>query len=176
MSSRTMQYGSLQMSLPEGWSDATQIVASGPSEDGFRSTLGYKTEAILPRESPPQFAARMLAHLRQMHEGLQLVSEKPATFGTMGGFLRETTHVAHGMKLAQLHFYVARGGVVHIFTFTQRAERLPASRATAEKLFASATLSVPAAAPGAPASSTLPPSMRPRPQFIEPRHLRIIAA
>jgi hypothetical protein len=175
MSSRTMQYGSLQMSLPEGWSDATQIVASGPVEDGFRSTLGYKTEAILPRETPPQFAARMLAQMRQMHEGVQLVSEKPATFGTMGGFLRETTHVANGMKLGQLHFYVARGGVVHIFTFTQRAERLPASRATAEKLFAAATLSAPAAAPGAPAS-TLPPSMRPRPSYVEPRHLRIIAA
>jgi hypothetical protein len=176
MSSRTMQYGSLQMSLPEGWSDATQIVASGPVEDGgFRSTLGYTTEAIRPRETPPQFAARMLAQMRQQHEGLQLVAEKPATFGGMGGFLRETTHVAHGMKLAQLHFYVARGGVVHLFTFTQRAERLQASRAMAEKLFASATLSAPAAAPGAPAS-TLPPSMRPRPKYVEPRHLRIIAA
>ncbi|HYH95975.1 DcrB-related protein [Hyalangium sp.] len=175
MSSRTMQYGSLQMSLPEGWSDATQIVASGPVEEGFRSTLGYTTEAVRPRETPPQFAARMLAQLRHTQEGLQLVSERPATFGALGGFLRETTHVAHGMKLAQLHFYVAKAGVVHIFTFTQRAERLQASRAMAEKLFASATLSAPAAAPGAP-SATLPPALRPRPKYIEPRHLRIIAA
>jgi len=175
MNARTMQYGSLQMTLPEGWSDATRIVASGPMEDGFQSSLGYRTEAVLSRETPPQFAVRMLNQMRQMHEGVQLVAEKPATFGAMGGFLRETTHVAHGMKLAQLHFYVARGGVVHIFTFTQKAERLQASRAIAEKLFASATLSAPAAAPGAPAS-TLPPAMRPRPKYVEPRHLRIIAA
>ena len=175
MSSRTMQYGSLQMSLPEGWSDATQIVASGPVEDGFRSSLGYTMEAIRPRETPPQFAARMLSQMREKLEGVQLVAEKPATFGTMGGFLRETTHVAHGMKLAQLHFYVARAGVVHIFTFTQRAERLQASRAVAEKLFASATLSAPAEAKAA-SVSTLPSSTRQRPSYIEPRHLRIIAA
>lgn len=176
MSSRTMQYGSLQMSLPEGWSDATQIVASGPVEDGFRSSLGYTTEAIRPRETPPQFAARMLAQMREKLEGVQLVAEKPATFGTMGGFLRETTHVAHGMKLAQLHFYVARAGVVHIFTFTQRAERLQASRAVAEKLFASATLSAPAEAKAAASVSSLPSATRQRPSYIEPRHLRIIAA
>jgi hypothetical protein len=174
MSSRTMQYGSLQMSLPEGWSDATQIVASGPVEEGFRSTLGYTTETIRPREMPPQFATRMLAQLRQTHEGLQLVSERPATFGTLGGFLRETTHVAHGMKLAQLHFYVAKGGVVHVFTFTQKAERLQATRAVAERMFASANVTAPAA--GGASVSSMPRSARPMPKYIEPRHLRLIAA
>jgi hypothetical protein len=175
MSANTMQYGSLQMSLPEGWSDATQIVASGPVEDGFRSTLGYKTEAVRPRELPPQFAARMLAKLKETQEQFELVSERPMTFGTNGGFLRETTHVANGVKLAQLHFYVARAGVVHIFTFTNKAERLQATRAVAERMFASANVGVPAAGPGAPASG---PNRggRPMPKYIEPRHLRIIAA
>jgi hypothetical protein len=163
------------MSLPEGWTDATQIVASGPVEDGYRSSLSYKVERVLPREMPAQFAARMLARLREMQEGFQLVSERPATFGTNGGFLRETVHVAHGMKLAQLHFYVARAGVVHVFTFTQKAERLQASRAVAERMFASADVSAPAAGAGASASG-MPRAARPMPKYIEPRHLRLIAA
>jgi hypothetical protein len=162
-----MQYGSLQMPLAEGWSDATEIVASGPVEDGFRSTLSYKVETVRPREMPPQFATRMLAKLKETHEQFQLVSERPATFGTNGGFLRETTHVAHGVKLAQLHFYVARAGVVHVFTFTQKAERLQATRAVAERMFGSASVGVSAPNRG---------GGRPMPKYIEPRHLRIIAA
>ena len=174
MNAHTMQYGSLQMTLPQGWSDATQIVASGPVEaDGHRSSMSYKVEPVLPREMPAQFAARMLKRLREMQEGFQLVSERPATFGTNGGFLRETTHVAHGMKLAQLHFYVAKGGAVHVFTFTQKAERLQATRAVAERMFASANVTAPAA--GASASS-MPRTARPMPKYIEPRHLRLIAA
>jgi hypothetical protein len=174
MNPHTMQYGSLQMTLPQGWSDATQIVASGPAVNGYRSALGYKVEPVLPREMPAQFAKRMLNRLKEMQEGVQLVSERPATFGTNAGFLRETTHVANGAKLAQLHFYVARAGVVHVFTFTQKADRLQATRAVAERMFGSANVSAPAA-PGAPASS-MPGAARPRPKYIEPRHLRIIAA
>jgi hypothetical protein len=174
MNANTMQYGSLQMTLPEGWSDATQIVASGPVEDGYRSSLSYKVEPVLPREMPAQFAARMLSRLREMQEGFQLVSERPATFGTNGGFLRETTHVAHGMKLAQLHFYVARAGVVHVFTFTQKAERLQATRAVAERMFGSANVSAPGAGVSAPGMNR--GGGRPMPKYIEPRHLRLIAA
>jgi hypothetical protein len=173
MTANTMQYGSLQMTLPEGWSDATQIVASGPVEDGYRSSLSYKVEPVLPREMPAQFAARMLSRLREMQEGFQLVSERPATFGTNGGFLRETTHVAHGMKLAQLHFYVARAGVVHVFTFTQKAERLQATRAVAERMFGSANVSAPGAGVSSPGMNR---GGRPMPKYIEPRHLRLIAA
>ncbi len=176
MNLTTMQYGSLQMSLPEGWSDATQVVASGPVENGFRSTLGYKVEALRPREMPVQFAARMLSQLREMQEGFQLVSERTATFGTNGGFLRETTHVAHGQKLAQLHFYVVRAGGVHVFTFTQQADRLQATRAVAEQMFASANLK--ASAMGTGASVTALPTARPqqRARYIEPRLMRLIAA
>jgi hypothetical protein len=173
MNPHTMQYGSLQMSLPQGWSDATQIVASGPAVNGYRSALSYKVEPVLPREMPVQFAARMLNRLREMQEGVQLVSERPATFGTNAGFLRETTHVANGgVKMAQLHFYVARAGAVHVFTFTQKAENLQATRAAAEQMFASANVN---ASTGA-SVSTLPRASRPMPKYIEPRHLRLIAA
>jgi hypothetical protein len=173
-----MQYGNLQMALPEGWSDATQIVATGPAEDGFRSSLAYSSEALRPRETPPQYAARMLAVLSRVTEQFQLVAERPATFGTLSGFLREYTHMARGVKLAQLQFYVLADGRVHTFTFTQRAERMPATRHIAEKLLASATLGGSSTAPAASAlAPTAPAAMRARPsKYIEPRHLRIIAA
>jgi hypothetical protein len=170
MSSNTMKYGNLEMSLPEGWSDATQIVAQGPVEEGFRSSLTYVAEPLKAGETPPQYAARMLGTLKTA-EQFQMVSEKPANFGKVKGFLRETTHQARGMKLAQLHFYVLSGGVVHTFTFTQRAERLQATRQVAEKLFASVSLGGSSMAGGAGA-----PGARPKPKFIEPKHLRIIAA
>jgi hypothetical protein len=170
MNSRTMQYGSLQMTLPDGWSDATQIVAAGPVEDGFRSSLAYTTEELRPRETPPQFAQRMLAVLKSSTEEFQLVAERPATFGLLGGFLREYTHTSRGVKLAQLQFYVARQGVVHIFTFTQKAERLAASRPVAEKLFATASLGA------APSASGTAPMRARTSRYIEPRHMRLIAA
>jgi hypothetical protein len=175
MTLTTMQYGSLQMSLPQGWSDATQIVASGPVEDGFRSTLGYTTETLRPRETPPMFAQRMLMQTKQNSEGFQMVGERTATFGSNAGFLREFTCVANGMKVGKLQFFVVRGNVVHIFTFTNKAERMQVSRPTAEKMFASAYLSAPEAVKTS-ANSAVPASMRSRPKYIEPRLMRLIAA
>jgi hypothetical protein len=173
MNSRTMQHGSLRMALPDGWSDATQIVAAGPVENGFRSSLAYTTETLRTRETPPQFAARMLTVLRSSTEQFQLVGERPATFGTVGGFLREYTHLVRGEKLSQLQFYVVREGTVHMFTFTQKADRMQASRSVAEKLFASVNLGVVSSS----ASATPVQPMRARPsRYIEPRHMRLIAA
>lgn len=175
MNSRTMQYGSLQMTLPDGWSDATQIVAAGPVEEGFRSSLAYTTEELRTRETPPMFAQRMLAVLKSSTEDFQLVAERPATFGILGGFLREYTHTARGVKLAQLQFYVVRTGVVHIFTFTQKAERLAATRHVAEKLFASSSLGTPMSA-SAPVAGGAAPMRARTSRYIEPRHMRLIAA
>ena len=138
------------------------------------NNLAYTSETLLPRETPPQFAARMLASIKNSTEQFQLVGERTATFGTLGGFLREYTHVVKGEKLAQLQFYVVRAGVVHMFTFTQKAERMQASRMVAEKLFASVTLGTPVA-PSA-ASNVVPLRARTQSKYIEPRLMRLIAA
>ncbi len=172
MNANTMQHGNLRMTLPDGWSDATQIVAAGPVENGFRSSLAYTSETLRPRETPPQFAARMLASIKSSTEQFELVSERTATFGQLGGFLREYTHMVRGEKLAQLQFYVVRAGVVHMFTFTQKAERMQASRPVAEKLFASATLGMPASS----SASNVAPMRARTSKYIEPRLMRLIAA
>ncbi|SEN02018.1 hypothetical protein SAMN05444354_12873 [Stigmatella aurantiaca] len=168
MSSRTMQHGNLRMSLPEGWSDATQIVAVGPMEKGFRSSLAVSSEPAAPREGLGQHAARVLPMLRKVTEQFELVAEGPATFGTQNGFLREYRHVARGVKLSQLQFYVLSGGLVHTFTYTQLAERMTVSRATAERLFASVFLG------DAPVATPMSPRIRPK--GVHFRFLRSIAA
>jgi hypothetical protein len=168
MSGRTMQYGNLRITLPDGWTDATQIVATGPSDNGFRSSLAASCEPARPRETVTEYAQRVLPMLGKVTEQFQLVSERPATFGNVSGFVREYTHMARGAKLAQIHFYVLRDGVAHTFTYTQRAERISNSRYVAERLFASVNLTQPTAAP--------PPPMRARARYVEPRFRRLIAA
>lgn len=171
MNARTMQYGNLRMSLPEGWSDATQIVATGPAEQGFRSSLAVSSEPAKPRETVKEYATRVAGMLSKVVEQFELLSEREATFGNNNGFVREYTHVARGVKLAQIQFYVLRDGVVHTFTYTQRAEKLAMSRHTAERLFSSVNLG-PAAQSAAPAA----PVMRARARYVEPRFRRLIAA
>ncbi|HEX8702231.1 MAG TPA: DcrB-related protein [Myxococcaceae bacterium] len=173
MNPRTMQYGNLRMTLPEGWSDGTQILATGPVEQGFRSSLAVMTEPAKPRETVAEYAARVGGMLSKVTEQFERVAERPATYGNVSGFLREYNHVARGVKLTQIQFYVIREGLAYTFTYTQRAEKMTMSRATAEKLFSSVTLNSPAAAGGQASSA---PVMRARPRYVEPRFRRLIAA
>jgi hypothetical protein len=172
MNPRTMQYGNLRMTLPEGWSDGTQILATGPAEQGFRSSLAVLAEPARPRETVADYAARVGGMLSKVTEQFELVSERAATFGSTSGFVREYTHLARGVKLTQIQFYVLREGVVHTFTYTQRTERINVNRHVAEKLFASVNLT-PASVPGAAGSG---PVMRARARYVEPRFRRLIAA
>jgi hypothetical protein len=171
MNSRTMNYGNLRMTLPEGWSDGTQIVATGPVEQGFRSSLAVLAEPAKPRETVADYAARVGQMLSKVTEQFRVVSERPATFGNVSGFVREYTHMARGVMLAQIQFYVLREGVVHTFTYTQRAERIHLTRHVAEKLFASVNLTPASAVPGAASG----PVMRARARYVEPRFKRLIA-
>lgn len=171
MNPRTMKYGNLQMTLPEGWSDGTQILATGPTDQGFRTTLAVMAEPVKPRETVAEYAARVLGMLSKATEGFELVSERPATFGSVAGFMREYHHTARGVRLAQIQFYVLREGQAYTFTYTQRAERIHLSRHTAEKLFASVNLTSSAA----PAAAGSGPVMRARARYVEPRFRRLIA-
>lgn len=136
---RTIRHGPLRVSLPDGWFDASQVVAVGPEEDGFRANLVVSLEPAVPGETLERFAARMLEGVRGAQDFLQL-SERHATFGANSGVVREYTFQMHSLELAQLQFYVLRDTVAFTFTYTQRAHRLAATRAVAESLLASVTL------------------------------------
>lgn len=139
MAPRSIRHGPLRVSLPDGWFDASQVVAVGPEEDGFRANLVVSLEPAVPGESLERFAARMLEGVRTA-EAFQQVSERKATFGANAGLLREYTFRMHSLPLAQLQFYVLREQVAFTFTYTQLAHRLDATRAVAESLLASVTL------------------------------------
>ncbi|MFB1481108.1 DcrB-related protein [Corallococcus sp. RDP092CA] len=139
MAPRSIRHGPLRVSLPAGWFDASQVVAVGPEEAGFRANLVVSLEPAVPGESLERFAARMLEGVRTA-EAFHPVSERKATFGANPGLLREYTFRLRSLALAQLQFYVLREEVAFTFTYTQLAHRLEATRADAESLLASVTL------------------------------------
>ncbi len=132
----TIRHGPLTIPLPEGWFDASQVVAMGPEEAGFRSSLVVSVEPVRPGETVEQFSARMLPGVRKVAPGFILIAEQLASFGGKDGVLREYTFEVEGTVVAQLQFYLVKSGVGLTFTYTQLAARLKDSRAVAEKFFA----------------------------------------
>ncbi|RKG96605.1 DUF1795 domain-containing protein [Corallococcus praedator] len=136
---RFIRHGPLRVALPDGWFDASHIVAVGPEEDGFRANLVVSLEPTGPGETLEQFAARMLEGVRGA-QAFHQVSQQKATLGANAGVLREYTFRMESLTLAQLQFYVLREQVGFTFTYTQLAERLATTRHEAEALLASVTL------------------------------------
>ncbi|MDY7232163.1 DcrB-related protein [Hyalangium rubrum] len=137
----TIRHGPLTIPLPEGWFDASQVVAMGPEEAGFRSSLVVSVEPALAEETSQQFAARLLPAIRKVAPGFNLVEEKAANFGGKDGVLRECTFNVEGALVSQLQFYLVRSGVGLTFTYTQLASRLKDTRAVAEKFFTGSQVS-----------------------------------
>lgn len=137
MSTKTIRHGELTVPLPDGWADASQIVAMGPEEEGFRASVVVSAEPSQGQETAKDFAARALSQLQRSVQGFALVSEKPASFGGQQGVSREYTCQAGNVKIAQLQFYCVTNGQSFTFTYTQRADRIAYTRAMAELFFSS---------------------------------------
>lgn len=147
----SIRHGPLTLPLPTGWFDASQVVAMGPQEGTFRTSLVVSLEPVTPEETAEQFAARMLPQVRKVAPEFTLVAEKAASFGDKAGFLREHTFAVEGVRIAQLQFYLVRDGAGYTFTYTQRADRLKKTRDVAEQFFASAQVGGAKAEPSRPA-------------------------
>lgn len=143
----SIRHGPLTLPLPDGWFDASQVVAMGPEDGGFRTSMVVSLEPVHPGESAQQFAARMLPQVQKVAPGFSLVAEKDATYGDKEGVLREHTFTVEGLRVAQLQFLTVKNGVGYTFTYTQRADRLARTRAVAEQLFVSAKLGTEPLAP-----------------------------
>lgn len=140
MSQNVIQHAYLSVPLPDGWEDASQVIALGLEEDGFRPNLVFSQEGTEPGESPDQFAARQLPELRMALTGYTVLREGPARFGPNFGYLREHAfHMDRG-EIGQFQFYVLLGGRCYTFTFTHLRERLERVRPLAERMFAQARL------------------------------------
>jgi hypothetical protein len=135
-----IRHGLLTLPLPEGWLDMSQVMALGPEDDGFRSSLVVSMEPVSAHESVWDFAERTLQGLQQISADFEVVTEGQAIFGGKEGVLREHTFSAQGVHVAQLQFYTLKWDLGWTFTYTQRAEQLQETRALAESLFAQARL------------------------------------
>jgi hypothetical protein len=137
----SIRHGPLTIPLPEGWFDASHVVAMGPEEGGFRSSLVVSVEPARPQETVQQFAARMLPGMKKVAPNFNLVSEKAANFGGKDGVLREYTVTIEGATVSQLQFYLVKDNVGLTFTYTQLASRLADTRGIAEKFFTNTQVS-----------------------------------
>jgi hypothetical protein len=146
MSNNVIQHLYLTVPIPDGWEDASQVIALGPEKDGFRCNLVFSQEPTKPGETATEFAARQLPQLRAALDGYILVREGEARFGPNSGFLREHTFSMEKADIAQLQFYVILGGRCYTFTFTDLERNLSSSRSTGERMFSRARLTPPLAA------------------------------
>src|SRR5262245_28986959 len=136
-----LQHRYLTLDLPDGWEDASQVIALGPEASGFRPNLVFSQEPTRPGETAAEFAHRQLAQLKEVLPDYFLVREGDATFGSKAGFLREHVFFADKRRdVFQMQFYCVIEGRAYTFTFTHVRDEMPAARPMAERLFSAARL------------------------------------
>jgi hypothetical protein len=153
MAGNALQHNYLTLSLPAGWEDASQVIALGPEDSGFRPNLVFSQEPTKPGESAAQFAARQLPQLKQALTGYVLVKEGMAKFGPNQGFLREHTFKMDKGEIGQLQFYVIINNRAYTFTFTHLKGKLAGAKSIAEKLLTEARLNLRAGPAGGDVAS-----------------------
>jgi hypothetical protein len=147
--SSLIKHGALRLTLPEGWLDASQVVAVGPEDQGFRPNIVVSIEPLPAGETLTRFAQRSLKNLRTA-DGFSLVEERTATFGPHQGVLREYSFSVQGIRLAQFQFQIVKDQVGYSLTYCQRPEKMAATRGVAERFFAAAQVSEMSAEPTVP--------------------------
>jgi hypothetical protein len=145
-----LRHNYLNLVIPDGWEDASQVIALGPEDDGFRPNLVFSQEPTKPGESAAEFAYRQLPELRKALTNYYLVWEGEATFGSNFGFLREHTFSMEKGEFGQLQFYVVINDRAYNFQFTHLRENMADARVMAESLFTKAELLLPAHEPLTP--------------------------
>jgi hypothetical protein len=131
----SVRHNEIELPLPSGWRDTTQVVITGPADGDFRPNLVVTQE---PSNSltADKVAARQVPTLKAQLQAFTVVKEGAAKFGAHSGFLREHTFEYAGKKIAQLQFYVVRGPTAYAVTFSHLAPKLNSARKSAEELFA----------------------------------------
>jgi hypothetical protein len=123
MGARTISHGAVSIEAPDGWVDASQLIALGPDSGGYRPSLVVSVQHGLRDDADAQsFAEGLTATLRAMLKGYVLVNEDEVTYGPWTGHLREHTFTHATLQLRQLQFHVVREGTGYVFSFTHRAD------------------------------------------------------
>lgn len=135
MAPQTLRHGEYSVMLPSGWSDGSFIVAHGPMDRGFRTNLAITPQTIPETVTLESYVADMKDSMARTLEQYVVHKEGPARFGSLSGHLREHSFLAEGVKIGQYQLCVLTKGLARVFTYSVRAEKLSASRPTAEALF-----------------------------------------
>ena len=142
MPGKTLTHNYLTLDLPDDWEDASQVIALGPEDHGFRPNLVFSQEPTELDEDAADFAARQLPSLRDALPNYAVVREQTATFGPNTGFLREHTFAMDKGEIGQFQFYLVRDGRAYTFTLTHKKERFERLRALGGELIAGARLHI----------------------------------
>lgn len=130
-----LRHGDTTLTAPDDWEDQSQLVVTGPVEDGFRPSLVVSTAPLAKGETPGQFAEKSLPGLKASLQGLEVREEGPILIGDRSAYQREYTFRLNALELAQIQVFVPQGSTIRTLTFTQLAQKLEASRPLAKKLF-----------------------------------------
>jgi hypothetical protein len=137
-----LEHNFLTLTMPADWEDASQVIALGPEDDGFRPNLVFSSEPVRRGEDSAAFAARQLPQLQDALDYYQVISEAPAAYGPNRGYLRHHAFRMEQGEVGQLQFYVVAAGRAHTFTFTHLREKFPEALKMGEYLFAQARLNL----------------------------------
>ena len=137
----------LSIPLPNTWEDASQVIALGPEQGGFRVNLVVSQEPAAFGETSADFAERQKPALNAALQNYAVVEEGEKQFGLNTGFLRHHTFTLEKGRIGQLQFYCVLNGRCYTFTFTHLQELLPSAMPIAEGLFAGMRLDPPLFSP-----------------------------
>ena len=106
-----LRHGDIEIELPEGWADASQIVAVAPALKGsaFRPTLVAVASPMAAKETLNAFAARHLKSLQRL-QGFKLESDQTTKLGPHTGWERVYQLTLNGSCYRQLQFLTGVGG------------------------------------------------------------------
>ncbi|MFL6448703.1 MAG: DcrB-related protein [Bryobacteraceae bacterium] len=139
----TLQHNYLMLPLPAGWEDASQVIAIGQEDSGFRPNVIFSQEPALAGENAAKFAARHVVPLRRTLVGYAILKEENTTFGPNSGFLREHTFRSDGRDMGQIQFYMVIAYRAYTFTFTHLKDKFPGFRPLAIRMLEQARLALP---------------------------------
>lgn len=140
MAANVLKHNYLTIPLPDEWEDASQVIALGPEDQGFRPNVVFSQEPTEPGETAADFAARQLEPLHRALTNYVLIEEQNIKLGPNAGFLREHKFSMDKGEIRQFQFYVIMGGRAYTFTFTHLEGRFESTRPTAKNLFAAARI------------------------------------
>ncbi|MCK6590346.1 MAG: DUF1795 domain-containing protein [Polyangiaceae bacterium] len=116
--------------LPEGWQDKTEVVLSGPMNDGTCPTLTVTRIRLKVEQTLEQFAAYQLHGLgvQMAVKKTDILEEGETTLGGLPAFARVYNLRFFDKPLMQRQTYVVRGLVAYVVTETSTVDQFEDDR------------------------------------------------